>query len=66
MDLKDQIVSIVYQSSVGLSPLQIVEALAKQGIRSNSKEVMQVVNKNRKLFAEVDGRFKSPPGYESR
>ncbi len=67
MELKDQIVSIVYQSPTGMSPLQIVEALESHyNIKSNSKAVLQVLEKNRKLFTEIDGRFKSPAGYESK
>ena len=67
MDLKDQIVSVVYQSSSALGPVQIVEELARKfDLKTNSKQVLQVISKNPKLFVEVDGRFKSPAGYESK
>ena len=61
MELKDMIVSVVYQSPDGLGPLGIVEELAsKFGTKTNSKQVLQIVQRNPKLFVEVGGRFKSP------
>ena len=67
MDLKDQIVSVVYQSPGGLGPVQIVEALATQyDVQTNSKQVLQVITKNPKLFVEEAGRFKSPSGLPSK
>lgn len=67
MDIKDQIVSVVYQSPAGLSPVQIVEALAsKFDTKSNSKQVLQIITRNPKLFVETAGRFKSPAGYEPK
>ena len=55
------IVSVVYQHPNGLGPLGIVEELDKQyGIKTHSKEVLQILDKNPKLFEPVEGRFKSP------
>ena len=64
MDLKDMIVSVVYQSPDGLVPLQIVEALARQfGTQTTTKQVLQILKKNPKLFTETDGKIKSPSNY---
>jgi len=64
MDLKDMIITVVYQSPGGLFPLQIVEALASQfDTQTNTKQVLQVVERNPKLFIESNGKIKSPPNY---
>jgi hypothetical protein len=64
MDLKDMIVTVVYQSPDGLFPLQIVEALARQfGTQTTTKQVLQILKKNPKLFVETDGKIKSPSNY---
>ena len=64
MDLKDMIVTVVYQSPDGLFPLQIVEALARQfGTQTTTKQVLQILKKNLKLFVETDGKIKSPSNY---
>ena len=64
MDLKDMIVTVVYQSPDGLFPLQIVEALAHRfGTQTTTKEVLQILKKNLKLFVETDGKIKSPSNY---
>ena len=64
MDLKDMVLSVVYQSHDGLSPVEIVKALARQfGTQTTSKQVLQIVNKNPKLFVETDGKIKSSPDY---
>ncbi len=62
MDLKDMIVTVVYQSPDGLFPLQIVEAVAQQfSTQTTTKQVLQVLKKNPKLFVEIEGKIKSPP-----
>jgi len=65
MDLKDMIVSVVYQSPDGLVPLQVIEALARQfGTQTTTKQVLQILKKNQKLFVETaDGKIKSPSNY---
>ena len=61
MDLKDMIVAVVYQSPGGLGPAQIVEALAHRfDTQTTSKQVLQIVAKNPKLFVEIEGKIKSP------
>ena len=58
------IVTVVYQSPDGLFPLQIVEALARQfGTQTTTKQVLQILKKNPKLFIETDGKIKSPSNY---
>ena len=58
------IVTVVYQSPDGLFPLQIVEALARQfGTQTTTKQVLQILKKNPKLFVETDGKIKSPSNY---
>jgi hypothetical protein len=62
MNLKDMIVSVVYQSQDGLNPLQIVELVSRQYItQTTSKQVLEIVRKNPKVFVEIDGKVKSPP-----
>ena len=64
MDLKDMIVAVVYQSPGGLGPVQIVEALARQfNTQTTSTQVLQIVNKNPKLFVEIEGKIKSTSNY---
>jgi len=64
MGLKDMVISVVYQSPDGLLPLQIVEAITSQfNTQTTTRQVLQVIEKNPKLFVEVDGRIKSPPNY---
>ena len=58
------IVTVVYQSPDGLFPLQIVEALARQfGTQTTTKQVLQILKKNPKLFVETDGKIKSLSNY---
>jgi hypothetical protein len=64
MDLKDMIVTVVYQSPDGLVPLQILEAVARQfGTQTTTKQVLKIVEKNPKLFIEINGRIRSPSNY---
>ena len=64
MDLKDMIITIVYLSPEGLSPLDIVERVDHQfGIKTTTKKVLQIVEANPKLFIEVQGKIKNPPNY---
>jgi hypothetical protein len=61
MNLKDMVESVVFQHPNGLGPLEIVEELAKQyNIQTHSKEVLQILEKNPKLFEPIEGRFKMP------
>ena len=61
MDLKDMIVAVVYQSPGELSPVQIVEALARQfDTQTTSTQVLQIVNRNPKSLVEIEGKIKSP------
>lgn len=63
MDLRDMIVSVVYQSLNGLGPLGVVEELAKQyNVKTHSKEVLQILEKNPKMFEPVEGKFRAPSG----
>jgi hypothetical protein len=58
------IVTVVYQSRDGLFPLEILEALARQfGTQTTTKQVLQIVKRNPKLFVEIDGRIRSPSNY---
>ncbi len=64
MDLKDMILSIVYQSSNGLVPIQIVGELASQyRLQTTTKQVLQIVDKNPQLFLEENGRIKGQTRY---
>jgi hypothetical protein len=60
MDLKDVIASVVCQSSEGLAPVQIVEALAQVGIHTSARQVIEVVDRNPRLFSQVEGRICGP------
>jgi hypothetical protein len=61
MNLKDMILQVVYTSRDGLSLLKIVgEVNSRYDAHTTTREVEQVVRKNRKLFVEVDGKIKSP------
>jgi hypothetical protein len=58
------IVTVVYQSPDGLFPLEILEALARQfGTQTTTKQVLQIVKRNPKLFVEIDGRIRSSSNY---
>lgn len=64
MELKDMILSVVYQSPDGLFPLKIVEEITRQyGTETTTKQVLRIVEKNPKLFTETNGKIKSPPNY---
>jgi hypothetical protein len=61
MNLKDMIESVIFQHPNGLGPLEIVEELSKQyNVKTHSKEVLQILEKNPKLFEPIEGRFKMP------
>ena len=61
MDTKDMIVEVVYETKEGLFPLEIGIAVEKKyGVQLNTREVEKVINKNKRLFTEEKGRFKSP------
>ncbi len=61
MDLKEMMVSVIYQNAEGMAPLQIVEALADQfGRRITTKQVLQTVQRNPNLFVDADGRIVRP------
>jgi hypothetical protein len=61
MDLKEAIASVACQSSGGLTPVQIVEALSHLGIHSSAKKVIETAEKNPRLFSQADGKIYSPP-----
>ena len=63
MELKDMILSVVYQNPDGMHPLQIVEALAQLGMETNTKQILKIIDKNPKLFIEKDGKIKSASKY---
>ena len=59
--LKDKVLAVVWDSPDGLAPYQIVEAIARDyGTQTNTKQVLQLIESNPKLFVEVDGRIRSP------
>ncbi len=61
MDLKQMIVSVVYESPEGLVPLDVVDAVTRRfGAHSNTSQIMQTVRSNPKLFAESGGRVRKP------
>jgi len=61
MDLKDMIITVVYQSKNGMSPVEIVEAISqKYSVQTTSKQIMQIVDKNPQLLTQSQGRVKSP------
>ncbi len=67
MDLKEMMVTIVYQSKDGMVPLDIVEALGHRfGFQTTSKQVMEAVRRNPKLFVESEGRVIRPSGSGQR
>ncbi len=67
MELKDMILSVVYQSADGLVPLKIVDEISRQyGTETNTKQVLHIVEKNPKLFTEVNGKIKSAAPYSNR
>jgi hypothetical protein len=61
MDLKEMVVTAVYQSPDGLVPIEIVEALARQfDTQTNTKQVLQTVQGHPNLFVERNGRVMRP------
>ena len=66
MDMKEVIASVVYQSDQGLSPVQIVEALAQVGIQASARQVIDVVDKNPRLFAQFEGKVVKPTYSQKR
>lgn len=55
------IMQVVYLNKDGLSLIKIVEDIkTKYDIQTNTREIEQIIRKNRKLFVEVNGKFKSP------
>jgi hypothetical protein len=62
MDLKEVIASVVYQSSEGLALVQIVEALAQVGIHTSARQVVEIVDRNPRLFSQIEGRICVPEG----
>lgn len=64
MDLKDMILTVVYQSPDGLVPLKIVEEIARQyETETNTRQILRIVEKNPSLFKEVSGKIKSAAPY---
>jgi hypothetical protein len=61
MDLKEMIVAVVYESAGGLVPIEIVESMSRRfGAQVNTKQVLQTVRANSKLFVDTEGRVKRP------
>ena len=64
MDSKDMVIEVVYEAKDGLFPMQVAEEVSKKyNIRMTTREVEQVIAKNPKLFAEENGKVKSPTHY---
>ena len=61
MDPKDMVVEIVYENKDGLFPLEIAAGIEKRyGTHMTTREVEKIIEKNKKLFVEENGKFKSP------
>jgi len=61
MDSKDMILQVVYESKDGMFPLEIAEAVSKKySTLVTTREVEQIIKKNRKLFVEENGKIKCP------
>ncbi len=61
MDLKDMMVAVVYENPDGLAPLDVAEAVGRRfGAQINTKQVLQTVSANPKLFVEAEGRVRRP------
>ena len=61
MDLKEMMVAVVYESPDGLVPVDVAEAVGRRfGTQINTKQVMQTVRANPKLFVETEGRLRRP------
>ena len=61
MDIRDEIVQVVYESKDGLFLLEITEAVTNRfKIQVNSRQIEEVIRKNPKLFVEVNGKIKAP------
>lgn len=56
MDMKEMIVAVVYESPEGLVPLEILESISRRfGEQINTKQVLQTVRANPKLFVDTGG-----------
>jgi len=61
MDIRDEIVQVVYESKDGLFLLEITEAVTNRfKMQVNSRQIEEVVRKNPKLFVEINGKIKAP------
>jgi len=61
MDIRDEIVQVIYESKDGLFLLEITEAVTNRfKIQVNSRQIEEVIRKNPKLFVEVNGKIKAP------
>lgn len=61
MKLQDMILQVVYTNNQGMSIFKIMEEVNKKyDTHTTTREVEQVIRKNRKLFVEVNGKIKSP------
>jgi hypothetical protein len=61
MDIRDEIVQVVYESKDGLFLLEITEAVTNRfKMQVNSRQIEEVIRKNPKLFVEVNGKIKAP------
>ncbi len=61
MDMKEMIVVVVYENPDGLVPMDVADAVSRRfGAQLNTKQVLQTVRANPKLFVESEGRVKRP------
>ena len=61
MDIRDEIVQVVYESKDGLFLLEITEAVTNRfKMQVNSRQIEEVIRKNPKLFVEINGKIKAP------
>ena len=61
MDIRDEIVQVVYESKDGLFLLEIKEDVTNRfKMQVNSRQIEEVVRKNPKLFVEINGKIKAP------
>ncbi|HXY73715.1 MAG TPA: hypothetical protein VEH58_00150 [Dehalococcoidales bacterium] len=64
METRDMIIEVVYETKEGLFPLEIAASVEKKyGVHLTTRDVEKVIDKNKKLFVEEKGKFKSPDHY---
>jgi hypothetical protein len=61
MDIKQMMVSVVYESPDGLVPLEVVDAMAHRfGVQCTTRQVLQTATAHPRLFVESGGRVRRP------